>query len=487
MKKNIFVIILTVIMLLGFFLRFWNYSERFGLAYDQAHDAIVAREAIKEGKIPLVGPFSSAGPFQTSGTWYWLLMLPTAISRNSVLSPWIFLTSLYGFLIIGMGMLGRKMEGNFFGLLLALLTALSTAQIAQSVNLTNQTPIPLFSFLTIVCAILYVRKKTLIAAFGMGLSAGFAASIHLQGMSLGIVVFWAFLLGGRLKIRAFLSALLGAILPMLPIVLWDMSNDFVNIKNMIYYYRFDQFNISLDVLGRRWLTYLTQFWPLEWSHIIGGVPQIAIFIAILAILILIFKIYKRKINRSWLLIFISFSCMTVLVRYTRVPIFSSFIAFSHPFVILITAWVLYQSYRIKPVVGGVLILLVLVFTVMKTGGEVFSHHFNGSAQTSKKIRTFLTEMYPGEKFAFYDLKYDQAGRSVPAVLYMDEKNLLSDDGRKIGFTNKRAEDGLLAPVIANISGTIADLSASTSARLVEEGWVRVNPFYIYKSTEEWRD
>ncbi len=60
MNKKTFFIILFCITALGFFLRFWNYSGRYGLAYDQAHDAIVAREAIREGKVPLVGPFSSA-------------------------------------------------------------------------------------------------------------------------------------------------------------------------------------------------------------------------------------------------------------------------------------------------------------------------------------------------------------------------------------------------------------------------------------------
>lgn len=486
MKKNIFLIILTAITLIGFFFRFWDYSERFGLAYDQAHDAIVAREAVREGKIPLVGPFSSAGPFQTSGTWYWLIMIPTAVYRHSVLSPWIFLTALYGLMIIGMGLLGRKMEGNLFGLIVAALTALSTAQIAQSVNLTNQTPIPLFSFLTIVCALWYVRKKTVSAAFWMGLFAGFAASIHLQGMALGIVVFLALLLGGRIKIRAFFSALLGALLPMFPIVLWDTSNDFVNIKNMIYYYRFDQFNISLDVLGRRWLTYLTEFWPREWAHIIGGLPQIAILTAVLAVYFFMFRVIQKKMNKQWLLVFLSFGCMTVLIRYTRVPIFASFITFIHPFVILITAWVLYQAYRFQRIIGWSLLVIVFLFTMMKTSGEVFSVHTNDSAKTSKKIRATLTQMYPGEKFAFYDWKYEEAGRSVPAVLYMDEKNLLSDNGRLIGFSRHDPADILLTPVISTSSGIMIDFSATTSAHLVQEGWIRVNPFFIYKSTEEWR-
>jgi len=486
MKKNIFWIALVIITCIGFFLRFWNYSERFGLAYDQAHDAIVARSALSQGKIPLVGPFSSAGPFQTSGTWYWLIMFPTALYKNSVLSPWIFLTGLYVLVIVGMGLLGRKIEGRVFGLILATLTAVSTAQIAQSVNLTNQTPQPIFAFLTIVCAIWYIRRKTIVSAFGMGFFSGFGASVHLQGMALGIPVALAFLFGGKTKIRLFLIAVLGAILPMLPIVIWDMSNDFVNIQNMIYYYRFDQFNISLDVLGRRWLTYLTEFWPKEWAHIIGGFGYIATIVAVLAVCFALYQCVRGRIKKIWLYVFISFGCMVILVRYTRVPLFASFIAFTHPFVILISGWVIYQLYQYKRSVGIISCILVVVCTMVKTNKEVFTTKINESVRLTKAIRARLASMYPGEKFDVYDYKYDDINKSVLTVLYLDEKNLLSDSGRRIGFTRSTLPYLFETPMISSASGFIIDLSATTSAFLVGEKWIRVNPTYIYKSTEEWR-
>jgi hypothetical protein len=486
MKKNIFWIALLIITCLGFFLRFWNYSERFGLAYDQAHDAIVARSALSQGKIPLVGPFSSAGPFQTSGTWYWLIMLPTALYKDSVLSPWVFLTGLYVMVIVGMGVLGRKIEGNAFGIILALLTAVSTAQIAQSVNLTNQTPQPVFAFLTIVCAIWYIRRKTFISAFGMGFFSGFSASIHLQGMALGIPVALAFLLGGKTNIRLFLIAVFGAILPMLPIFIWDASNDFVNTQNMIYYYRFDQFNISLDVLGRRWLTYLTQFWPKEWAHIIGGFPYIAISIALLSICFVLYQSARGKIKKVWLYLFLSFGCMTILVRYTRVPLYASFIAFTHPFVILISGWVIYQLYRYKRSIGVIACMLVVVCTMLKTNNEVFTTKINESVLLTKAIRAQLMSMYPGEKFDLYDYKYDDINKSVLTALYLDEKNLISDSGRRIGFTRSTLPYLFETPMISSASGFILDLDATTSSFLVEEKWIRVNPTFIYKSTEEWR-
>ncbi len=486
MNKKTFFIILFCITALGFLLRFWNYSGRYGLAYDQAHDAIVAREAVREGKIPLVGPFSSAGPFQTAGTWYWLLMVPTALYPYSVLSPWIFLTFCSVLFIIGMGLFGNYLEDKSFGLILATLTAVSTAQIDQSINLTNQTPIPFFSFLTIVCAVLYLKHKKMFTAFLMGFFAAFAASIHLQGVSLGIIVFIALLCSGKSALQSIIAAFIGAVIPMIPLFLWDTSNDFVNSKNMLYYYRYDQFNISLDVLGRRWLTYINDFWPREWSHIVGGVPNIAIGIALIVILFFLYYVWKRKLPLHWIVIFISFFCMVVLVRYTRVPIFASFITFMHPFVILITGWGIYKLIQHYRYIGYLFLLCVVIGSFWKTSIVAFTPKVNWTEKAAKDIRNMLITKYPNEKFAIYDYKYNETRRSVPYVLFLDEVNLLSDTGRRIGFIPSKAQEILQTDIISTDGGLISDLTSSSSATLLTDGWAFVNPSKIYSSTEEWR-
>ena len=42
-------------------LRFYNYDVRWALAHDQARDALVAREALRQHKIPVLGPFLKQG------------------------------------------------------------------------------------------------------------------------------------------------------------------------------------------------------------------------------------------------------------------------------------------------------------------------------------------------------------------------------------------------------------------------------------------
>jgi hypothetical protein len=466
-------------------LRFWNYHERFGLAYDQAHDALVARSALSQGKLPLLGPFSSAGPFQTSGTWYWLIMAGTAIYPQSVLSPWVYLTFICSMLIVCMGYLGKWLENERFGLLLASLTAVSAAQIAQSTNLTNQTPIAIFSLCALMCAFWYLKTKRIIAAFGMALFASWAASIHLQGVSLGILVILTLIFSGIFSIRAIGMVVLGAIPPMLPVFIYDMSHKFINIKNMIYYYTKDQYNISLDVLGRRWLTYISEYWPKEWAHIIGGNKYIAIILAVSACGLFIYYLIKRKIQIPWIVCFITFGCMVTLIRYTRVPLYSSFIVFTHPFVLLISAWAIYKIITIQKTIGWILLVIVLAFSVNAALKEV-NVSGNSASKLATNVRRILTVKFPDEKFSLYDWSYISTTDSLPIVLYLEEQGLISETGHKIGVIRTKEKADFDIPIIATFSSTIVDLSASGSSQLFRLDWHDINPDSIYHETEEWQ-
>ena len=63
-----------LIVLLSFVIRFYDFSGRWGIGADSARDALIALEALHRHQLPMMGPFSSAGPFVTGGIYYWLIM-----------------------------------------------------------------------------------------------------------------------------------------------------------------------------------------------------------------------------------------------------------------------------------------------------------------------------------------------------------------------------------------------------------------------------
>ncbi len=66
--------LLAGILLIAIFLRFNHAPYRYSLGRESIRDAFVAIESAKELQLPLIGPFSSTGPY-TFGPWYWYQLI----------------------------------------------------------------------------------------------------------------------------------------------------------------------------------------------------------------------------------------------------------------------------------------------------------------------------------------------------------------------------------------------------------------------------
>ncbi len=482
-----FVVATWIIVAIAFVLRFYNYTNRWGLAYDQAHDALVARYALEAGKIPLVGPFSSAGPFQTGGEWYWLIIGATALHPQSVLTPWIMLTLSSVLFVYCMILVGKELIDKRYALVVGLLSAFSTAQIAQSVNLTNQSPIAFVALLSIWSMTRYVRTRNKIYVFFLSFFPVLAATIHLQGAALMVLPVITLLFVGIPALSYLSLGGIGAILPLTPILLYDMQHKFFTIRNMFQYYFWNDQQITFDALGRRWLTYVGVFWPTELAHMIGGILPIAYLLIAGTLLTFLVKVIKRQLSREFWILLVSFFLMGTLVRYTRTPLYSSYLMFLHPFVILLVSYVVYEILKFNTLIGVVFMCLLIVGSMGKNIREIlFVENF--TARQVQEWKTTLYQQYPKDRFAVYDLNYARRDKSLPLVLYLDADKRIDDSGKKIGIAIQTPTSPVDNIPIIGTQGSYQwfDLSSSTSAELSDFGWAFVNPSAIYKSTEEWQ-
>ena len=297
-----FEISVAFIVILAIILRFYNYANRWILAGDQSSFALNARYVLSSHSLPLLGPFSSAGPFQTSGIWYWITAVGTFLNPGIINSPWIFLTSLYVFFVIFITYVGYKLEGKVFAIIVGILSAVSTAEIAQSVNLSNQTPIPFFSLLAIFASIMYLQKREQKYILILGLSVGIASGIHLQGIALLSLILFTFLIGRVKSPLSYVLVAFGLFLPWAPVLYVDYSRHFTNTKNMIYYFLFEKNKPEFAVLGRRWLTFITKFIPQSWGSILTGSIFVGYPFAILFPILFIYKFYKKTLKKEWMVI-----------------------------------------------------------------------------------------------------------------------------------------------------------------------------------------
>ncbi len=468
------------------FLRFANFSDRWGLGYDQASFAIIGKHALNTFSIPLLGPFSSGGPFQTGGLWYWAVSTGNIFFPQVIEGPWLFMGILSVATVWAIILAGTLLGGVRLGVIAGLLAAVSTAQITQSTNLSNQTPIALPAALSIISTLAYIRSGRIVYLLFLGLSIGAASAVHLQGMGLLPLALMALLGGRRPTLRGVLLVILGLMLPWLPVLYADMHHDWYNVSNMIRYYTVDQYTISFDVLGRRWKTFLLDFLPSLWGFVIGGHRMAGLLIIATGALLGPYLFLQKRLSRLWIVLIGGFLGMICIVRYARVPLFESFVVFLHPFILLITAGIILALMRVKHQIGIFLLLALLIPTLIKDSEEI-TRATNRTARTALAMRSALVTRFPGETFAVYDNQFQTAATTLPLLLYLEQKRLLDPNGRRVGLSMP-TEEILLAhqPLATGENGAMLfDLQGSSAALLDSSHWAYLDFPILYESVQQW--
>lgn len=479
---------LSLVLILGtaFFLRFVHYGNRWGLAYDQAHDAILARYALETFSVPLVGPFSSGVQFQTSGAWYWFIMLGTTIYPGSIITPWIVLTLFYVGFVFLIYVLGRELVGEKFGLLVSLLAAVSTAQIGQATNLTNQSPLAFMSALAILFLVKFHKTKKSFYLFLMGASCGLAPTIHLQGVPLILLIPIAVVILGIWDVKKLLLIAAGLILPFTPLIIFDLQNDFVNVSGLVNHLLYKQYEVSYEVLGRRWLTYLGVFWPSSWALVSGGNVVVSYILILILISSIGISVIRGKLEKLWTIILSAFIVAVIMIRYVRTPIFDSYLVFLHPFMFLLTGFAILFVFKLNKYLGFAFLLVIVSFSLVRNYYEI-SRATNNAYITASDFKKQILQKFPDKKFDMYDYSYRWTNLSVPLVLelYIDKK--IDDHGYKIGLQYSTISAELAHPVIygEGVGIKILDLNSSSSSELLNSGWYSINPSRIYNATENW--
>lgn len=482
-KTHKFGVTVFLIIFLAFILRFYNYENRWGLAYDQARDVLVARDALRSFKLPLVGPFASAGQFVYGPWWFWILMGLVSVYPYSVITPWVIQTLLYVAVVGLMVIIGKDIYSKNFGLILGILTAISTAQLTQSTDLTSPSMVGLFSFVSLYFFVRYIKTGVIKNAFWLSFIVATSVNIHFQSIGLLILIPVSFLLDKSKSFKKIIYLLSGIFIPFVPLIFFDLTNNFFESKNWIEYIVHGQYAIYVP---NRWLTYAGEYWPASWAKIIGGEMFFGYIIPVLLAIFLLLIVVRRKLSRSMFALILSFLSIFLMFRYYRGERIDSYLTFLHPFILIFTGWVIIQILKLNRFVGLSLFFIIFIFT-LKADLSQIKNGENFTAIQAKEWRETLINKFPNRKFSVYDYQYRNVHKSLPLVLFLESKNKVDDKGLKVGFYIATSKTNFEYPSILGNRGEyqILNLEATSSAHLRKEGWAFVNTSQIYKSTVEW--
>lgn len=476
-------IAISFILIAAVFLRFYDLSDRFGLAYDQARDLLVAREALHIKELPLIGPFASAGQFVYGPQWYWILIGFIFLTPGWFLGPWVVLGVLYCICIYLMTRIGQMIGGKKLAVIVGILVAVSPGGIAQSVNLSSPSMAGVLSIVSLFFFVRYITRKKAIDGFLLAFCIGTAIMVHFQAIGLLFLLLVVGVFGKR-SLKNYMLLFTGFVLPLIPLIYFDFTNNFFESRNILDYYFHVQQRIYYP---NRWLTYLGTFWPGAWARITGGEVILGYVGFFGCFLLAALSFYKKRLsNKSVLGMGVVFFFNIIMLRYYKGQLFDSYLVFLHGIIIIVTALLILHIYQWKKVIGFVFLIL-FIFGSLKSVYLDMRGSANGTFLRSEAVARVLNSEFPGKTISVYDYKYMSPQFSLPIALYLDYKGKLSNRGISVGITSlsHAASMSALTVIDPSLDVAVFNLSASSEARLSTDGWGRVNPSDVYNSTVLW--
>lgn len=401
---------LILILVLAALFRFYHFSHRWGLGGDGARDALIARECLARRNLPLVGSFASAGPFVFGPMFYWLVIVGYLIFPFTIAGPWILAGIVGVATVLILVLAGRLVGGDRLSILVGLLAATSPQLVVRSLMLGQHSLIAATTALLMVGFLLFWQKKKLVYALLVGLSLGLALSMHYQAVNLLIFFPAIFLvrgLGWRKKVLALGLALVGFLLPSLPLIIWDSRQGWANTRNILDYFLIGQYRLYVP---NSWRLFVFDYFPDYWSFVAGGFQKIAFILIVLVGFGFVFLVFKKKVKAELLVLGGIFFIWAVVNRYYQGERSEGYLVYFAPLIILFSAWMINALLKtaetgfglVAKLLGTAVLLVVLGGNLVKLR-PLLKH--NNQVKERQEVLGELITAYPEAKFTLYDYQF----------------------------------------------------------------------------------
>lgn len=492
LKRYYFILSLLAILFASAFARIYNFNQRIGIGSDGMRDAIIGKIALARHELPLIGSFSSAGPFVFGPIFYYFTAVSYLIFPSSFFAPWM-LTVAIGILTVALYIyLGYRLAGKRFAIILGLLTALSPQLVARSTFLSQHSLVLLASSLLVLFFVLFWQEKKTRYAFFAGLSLGVGLSLHYQALNLLLFFPALFFVPGlsfQKKIQALFAMLVGFFIPSLPLLYWDSQQNFANLRNILDYLLIAQYRLYVP---NSWKLYLLKYFPEYWSNLVGGNNTVSLLMMALTSITFVVLFFKKNIPRLLTVLLVIFLILFVLNRYYRGERFDGYMIYFSPFILLASGWVILTFWNLQtlfnkknPVIKiwgrnlAILLLgIVLIFNYLNSKQFIFNR--DTQIKDTEQVRDFLILKYHRKRFSIYDYKWKTSSYSYAIGAFLQEKGKIDPTHRipiGIRWQQKPYYSGKGKIILEMPGYSIIDLSQDKE--ITKAGWLRVNPDDIY--------
>lgn len=490
--RNFYPAAVILLLTLSVIVRFYNFEVHWGLSNDDARDVLIAREALQRSEIPIIGSFSSAGPFVFGPLFYWSVML-SLIIFPSFTGPWIFI-GLMGVVTVGVLMwCGKLIGGTPLSLIMGIFAATSPQMINRTTTLGQHSYVGLTSALLLTFFVLLWQKKNWLYSLLMGVVLGVGMSMHYQTINL-MVFFLAVLLIPELRmidrIKNLSAMIMGFLIPSLPIIAWDARQNFANTRNILDYLLIGQGRIYVP---NSWKIFGLDFLPYYWSFVVGGFSVIGLFLMIITGIGILYAVYRKMFSPVLYVLAGILGVLLIVNRYYKGERSEGYLLYLQPFIILFSAYAIYtllfQKNKNKLIqklvafVGASALVFVLLGNTVKYREYV---DYRSPVAIFENTVLQLKQKYPFMKFSVYDYQWQNSYRSQPLSFLLEKEGLIAEDGIPIGFACiKNCSSEYEMSKITEMFGVgVYDLRMVNNLQ-DRDVWMNVNQGSLYDDLMRW--
>lgn len=372
-RINKSLMILTLILITGAFLRFYRLGESLPFIGDYGWFYLSARDMIITGKIPLVGITSSHTWLHQGPFWTYVLSLILRISNFNPVSAGIFTAALGTFTIFLVYKIAKEMFLEKVGLISGLLYATSFLVIAHARSPYHTSPIPFFTVLLLFSTYKWIKGKIIffpISIFFLAILYNFELAtqvlwfVFFTVLAYGIIrkKIWAVnLITQKILVLSFFSF----VIPMLPVILYDFTYGF---SQTVKFFLWISYKIYSQSFSTHWdFMLMFAFFAKYYQRLIFILnPIVSFFIFLLTVRNILFHFYKYKKKHK-------FSLSLILVNlFIVIPIAGflinktpseAYLPILFPTIIIATAWAFSKTMEIKKLaITAVFFLLLVAFS-----------------------------------------------------------------------------------------------------------------------------
>lgn len=231
---------IVLIFMVGGFFRFYNVGDYMHFAGDEARDAFMVRSIAREGDIQLLGPSISPGEKAFSlGPFYYYFLVPAYWLSNNSPASGAVTAAIFSFLSIGLlYYIARKWYGVISAIVSSFLYSVSWIVIYYGRWVWNPNFVPFFMLALIICLYYLVKADDKHKKWWLvGTAIFFAILTQLHGTALYILppllLIYFLIFRPKIKWPYYLLALLVIVTFYIPVIIYDLQNDFANSRGFV--------------------------------------------------------------------------------------------------------------------------------------------------------------------------------------------------------------------------------------------------------------